>query len=84
MVVCGHDPTDNIVVLKTPGEYGNVVTQILIDPQGVDVAEPTGMVAMFYFSADGNNVDVRYYSTVKNQYLKKTNQMSFKVGEKAI
>lgn len=81
LVLCGHDPTDNIVVAKTRGEADNIVTQILVDPQGVDVASPTGMVAMFYFSNGGNTIDVRYYSTVKEMYLKKSNQMRIELDK---
>ena len=76
MVLCGHDPQENIVVTKTPGDNGNVVTQMLIDPQSMDKAEPVGMVAMLYFSEGGSKVEVEYYSTVKKQYWKSINQFT--------
>ena len=56
-------------------EKGNVVTQMLINPQDIDLKEPAGMVALLYFSDNGETIDIRYYSTVKEKWLKKENQM---------
>ena len=78
LVLSGHDPCDNIVMAQNEGKNGNTVTQLLIDPQGVDASQgATGMVAMLYFSEDGKNVTVEYYSTVKEQYFMTENQFSF-------
>ncbi len=78
LVLSGHDPCDSIVMAQDKGENGNTVTQLLIDPQGVDASQgATGMVAMLYFSEDGKNVTVEYYSTVKEQYFMTENQFSF-------
>lgn len=81
MVLSGHDPCDNIVLRQDEGEKGNVVSQMLIDPQGVDVATKggLGLVSTFYFSEDGKTVTVDWYSVVKNKYFKSTNQFSFEV-----
>lgn len=70
MVMCGHMTCDSVVVSKQTGDYGNEVTQILIDPQnGLDTSStPRGMVAMLYFSEDGEDVQVRYYSTLTGAY----------------
>ena len=71
MVLCGHVDSDDIVVSKQIGDYGNVVTQILIDPQTMDAEYgqgSKGMVAMLNFSADGEQVQVEYYSTLKDTY----------------
>lgn len=77
MVLSGHHPTDDILYRQTTGENGNKVTEILIDPQDTDKAfGGTGMVAMFYFSEDGKQLEVQYYSTVKDAYFKDTNQFS--------
>lgn len=81
LVLCGHDPVDDIIVAKTRNDYGNVVTQILIDPQCMDLEEPTGMVAMLYFSMDGNTIDVRYYSTVKRMWLRNRNQFTIQINK---
>ena len=71
MVICGHAEADDVVVSKQIGDHGNEVTQILIDPQVMDAEYgqgSKGMVAMLYFSADGQNVQVEYYSTIKDTY----------------
>ncbi|MBE6588975.1 MAG: hypothetical protein E7643_02235 [Ruminococcaceae bacterium] len=69
MVMCGHMTTSDVIVSKQTGDYGNEVTQILIDPQGLDTSSaPRGMVAMLYFSEDGTQVDVEYYSTITDVY----------------
>lgn len=81
LVLSGHDPCDNVVLTQTKGENGNVVSQLLIDPQGTDSAlGGTGLVAMLYFSQDGKTVDVRYYSTAKNMYYLENNQFSFNIN----
>lgn len=78
LVISGHDPCEDIVVTQTKGENGNIVTQMLVDPQGVDAAQgATGLVAILYFSEDGSKVDVEYYSTVRDAYYKTSNQFKF-------
>ncbi|MBQ8804411.1 MAG: metallophosphoesterase [Tyzzerella sp.] len=82
LVMCGHDPSDNIVVSRDKGDNGNMVTSMLIDAQGVDSdMGSTGMLAMLYFSEDGKTVQVEYLSTVKaakNEpaYFKAVNQFT--------
>lgn len=69
MVLSGHDPWQHIVYRQDEGVNGNTVTQMLIDPQYVDSRTgSTGMVAMFYFSNNGNTLTVRYYSVEKDCY----------------
>ncbi len=65
MVLSGHDPCASVVMRQDTGIHGNTVTQFLIDFQGMDTTYnyETGMVAMFYFSADGKQVKVEYIST---------------------
>ena len=78
MVISGHDPSDQIVLAQDEGDYGNIVTQLLVDPQGADAhLGGLGMVAMLYFSEDGRDVTVRYYSTIKDKYYLGANQFSF-------
>ncbi len=80
MVLCGHAPTDNIVVNQRQGVHGNTVTEILIDPQTTDKThEATGLVAMLNFSNGGKTVDVEYYSTVKEAYFLEENQFRIEV-----
>ena len=86
LVLCGHDPNDSIVKTVTNGVNGNKVTQMLINPEGVDngTVGGAGMVAMFYFSEGGSKVQVEYYSTVRKQWYKDSNQfiMDLSVVEK--
>ncbi|MBQ4101515.1 MAG: metallophosphoesterase [Oscillospiraceae bacterium] len=77
LVLSGHDPCDRVVVTQTKGVWGNTVTQMLVDPQGVDSAQgPSGLVAMLYFSEDGKQISVEYYATVKKQYYMPENQFT--------
>ena len=74
LVMSGHDPCENIVVSQRNGEKGNLVTEMLIDPQGIDNdVRPTGMVAMLYFSEDGRTVSYEWYSTIQEKYYKASN-----------
>ncbi|MBQ9784494.1 MAG: hypothetical protein IJW29_03235 [Clostridia bacterium] len=70
MVLCGHMSTDEVVISQVQGDHGNTVTQILIDPQAMDrnYAGGYGMVAMMYFSENGRDVAIEYYSTAKDNY----------------
>ena len=69
----------NVIITQTEAEGGNTVTQMLVDPQGMDVPSPKGMVCMLYFSEDGSNVQVEYYSTIRNQFFRDRNQTSFEL-----
>ena len=81
LVMSGHDPWDHIVCTRTEGDNGNVVTQLLIDPQSMDANMPycTNMIAMLYFSEDGKTVTVRYYSVTNNRYGSENSQFSFNI-----
>jgi len=77
LVMCGHDPSESIVVNRSTGKDNQVVTSMLIDAQDVEAQEGSmGMVAMLYFSADGKNLQVEYYSTAKEKYFMTSNQFS--------
>ena len=76
MVICGHRSYDRIVCTQVKGIHGNTVTQLLIDPQDMDrFHEGVGMVAMFYFNEDGSKLEIEYYSTIREQYYRTSNQM---------
>ncbi len=82
MVLSGHDPWQHIVYRQDKGEKGNIVTQMLIDPQYVDLNNgSTAMVAMFYFSNDGNTLTVRYYSVEKDCYGSPLSQFTIDLDE---
>ena len=77
MMVCGHNPTDNIFCRQRKGDNGNTVTEMLVDPQQTDLDYGgTGLVAMMYFTNGGKNVELQYYSTVKDAYFKTNNQFN--------
>jgi hypothetical protein len=74
LVLSGHTISENhdIVFSEDIGDNGNKVCKMMINPQGLDNATQgkCGMVAEFYFSADGKNVEVQYYSTIREQYYR--------------
>ena len=85
LVMSGHVDTDYVVCTQSVGVNGNTVTQLLIDPQGLDEeVGSTSMVTMLYFSEDGETVSVETYSTVRNQYFAKENQFIFSVENEAL
>ncbi len=88
LVISGHIPNSNVQTSQLVGDNGNTVTQMLVDPQSMDLesANPggCGMVCMLYFREDGTlagswdeeTVDVEWYSTIKNKYHKEENQFT--------
>lgn len=81
LVLSGHDPYDKIVTTQTKGENGNIVTQMLIDPQHTDKTYTgAALVAMLYFSEDGSHIDVEYLSTANEKYFLEDNQFSVDIA----
>jgi len=81
LVLCGHDPSDNIIVKQAKGENGNTVTTMLIDPQDVDRWwGSTGLVAMFYVYSEENKIAVEYYSPIREAYFIKENQFTLSLA----
>ena len=75
LVLCGHDPSDDIVVKQVQGDNGNTVTAMLIDPQYIDKYwGAAGLVAMFYVYPETGNVEIEYYSPIREKYFKESNQ----------
>lgn len=80
MVVCGHDPTTNIVKSTFTGDHGNKVTCLLIDPQYVESKiYGLGCVALFHFSNNGEDISIEYYSTIQQKFFRTCNQLSFSI-----
>lgn len=84
LVICGHDPTDDVVVTTQTGDFGNTVTQILVDPQYIDNEYAKCMVFMMYFSEDGRYCECEYYSTTTDFYRTATKSLKFTVGDGAV
>ena len=69
LVLCGHVDCNGVVMKKAVGENGNSITELLINPQGLDLTYgSTGLVSMLYFSEDGSHVNLQYYSTVHKKF----------------
>ena len=77
MVLCGHDPSNEIVVSKMEGENGNTVTCCLINPQHTDFYDRvTGMVALLHFKDGGRTMIIENYSTVLGKFYKTDNEIT--------
>ena len=79
LILCGHMAGNRLVVSKDEGVNGNTVTTLLVNTSNVEKNNngALGMVAMLYFSEDGKNVEVEYYSTTTDRYYRSINQLSF-------
>ena len=89
MVLSGHESCDDVIMRQDRGVHGNLVSQFLVDPQAMEWE--SGMVCMFYFSADGKDVKVEWISAgktviaqakdpeAKDILYKATNQFDFTV-----
>ena len=80
LVLCGHDPSRSIVISSSTNDNNFVVSEVLINSQEMDLIEPLGMVAVLYFSNEGQKIDIRYFSTVKNKWLKDDCQKSILIN----
>ncbi len=93
LVLSGHIPNGAPQMSQLVGDNGNTVTQILIDPQSMDLpannTSGCGMVAMLYFNEDGTladsqwdekTIDLEWYSTIKQKYFKEANQFTIDVN----
>ena len=77
MVLCGHSSTPNIVARTDKGMNGNDVLQICVDTQAIDYTyKSASCVAVATFSADGNNVRWRLYSTAQEMFLDEDSQFT--------
>ena len=75
LVMCGHTPFEDVINLQTKGDHGNIVNQMVIDPQWMDPQKGgVGMVAMLYFSEDGTQMAVEWISTDTGKYYQEQNQ----------
>ena len=78
MILCGHMEGDYITVRQDRGDHGNVVTQMMINPQWIDDAIDggTGTVTMFYFKEGSSVITIETYSTVEQKHFLAENQFS--------
>ncbi len=89
LILSGHHKTYDIGKSQVVGDKGNTVTQMMIDPQRIDmpVNYPdtpghggTGLVALLHFAKDGKTLDVEYYSVIKDKYFRTQNQFSLNLN----
>ena len=77
LIMCGHTPFEDVVLLQTEGNHGNIVNQMAIDAQWMDPQKGgVGMVCMLYFSEDGSQMEVEWISTDTGKYYQEHNQFS--------
>ena len=77
LIMSGHTPFEDVVLLQTEGDHGNVVNQMVIDAQWMDPQKGgVGMVCMLYFSEDGTQVAVEWLSTDTGKHYKEQNQFT--------
>ena len=78
MILCGHMEGDYIAVRQDVGDNGNVVTQMMINPQWIDDALTAGAgnVTMFYFNEGSDTIIVETYSTVEKKHFMAENQFT--------
>ncbi len=80
MVVCGHSSTPNILTRTDKGVNGNDVLQVIVDTQQIDYTYASAScVAVATFSADGNDVRFRLYSTAQEMFLDEDSQFETKL-----
>ena len=84
MIIAGHIGSDRVITRQTQGDKGNVVTQMLINPQmPCHDLDGLGMVAMLYFKEGQPIVSFEYYSTAYKQHFLAENQFSFDLTAEA-
>ena len=81
--LCGHKLSADVLWVKDKGVNGNVVNQIMVNPQdsGLDMKGPVGMVFMMYFKNGSDEVQARYYSTMYDRYFREGNQYTVNVSD---
>ena len=82
MIVSGHTGNEYVNYSFDRGDNGNLVMQLLVDPQGYETRETDalgtlasgkqdlGLVLYMNFSEDGQRISLNYYSTLLGKFLK--------------
>lgn len=77
LVLSGHTSMEDVTLLQSEGNHGNIVNQMLIDPQWMDPQKDgVGMMCMLYFSEDGSQMEVEWLSTDTGKYYQEHNQFA--------
>jgi len=81
MVLSGHIGTEKVVKRESTGVNGNKVVEMLVNPQTTDqYLGVCGLVTMLYFSNEGKDVQVEYYSVLRDKYYKEDSQFTFNLN----
>lgn len=81
MLICGHIDAPNIITRTDKGVNGNDILQVLVDTQYVDETfETLASVCVATFSADGENVRFRLYSTAREAFVDADSQFETALG----
>lgn len=78
MVLCGHIPTDDIILREDVGEKGNVIPTFLIDGQGL--LQNWGcelLVSLFNFDELNQEININYVSTITEELYNIQNQFTY-------
>lgn len=77
LVMSGHTPEEDLLILQSKGNHGNIVNQLLVDPQWMDPQKGgVGMVCMLYFNEDGSKMALEWISTDTGKYYQEHNQFT--------
>ncbi len=80
LVISGHISSNVVVATQREGDHGNVVTELLVDPQGLDKnIGGTGMVTLLHFSDQGKRVQVETVSTANGLHYMPYNQFALDI-----
>ena len=80
MVLCGHMDTHRVAHVSFTGDNGNSVETLLFDGSMVERANGcASLVGLLGFHDGSNQVDVNYYSIVKDAYFCGINQYSIEL-----
>ncbi|MBQ3088773.1 MAG: hypothetical protein IJC36_03965 [Clostridia bacterium] len=86
LLLCGHEiPVDHGPSYEiTTREDGSKVVQMMVNHQHLEYygGRSYGMLAMLYFSEDGKNVQLEYFSTVNEMYYMDKFQYEFQLDIK--
>ncbi len=77
MVFNGHVPYDDIVVRTDVGDYGNTITCMLIDAQGILYGGAASLVALLNFDELNQQVYVNYVCTTSGELYNIQNQFTY-------
>lgn len=77
LVVCGHANNQSIVFNRIAKQGENPVTELMVNPQEL---RETGVIAILYFTSEGEQVGLECYSTVTDRCYGRENQFRIRAA----